>query len=244
MNRKNQITENLAIFARTPMERFRCETFWTKEPETLEWIKGFRSDGVFFDVGANIGIYSLFAASIHRRMKVYAIEPLRPNYQSIKDNIQLNAFDQIIPLNIAVSDAEREVPFHILSDDPGSSGSQIEEPVAESGELFKPIEKEMIHCTTVDRLCDRFNVVCDYLKIDIDGREWQVLQGAEKALQTSIKSVLVELNPRQVSLDAVHDWMGGKGFELDETLQSLPNHSNHRRDPKGPLNFIYVKLSE
>ncbi|CCB90872.1 putative methyltransferase, FkbM family [Waddlia chondrophila 2032/99] len=241
MSCKYHLTENLAIFCRSSIEKFRCETFWTKEPETLEWIGRFNSKAIFIDVGANIGLYSLFAASIHSKMKIYAIEPLSGNYQSIKENIQLNGFDQVIPLKIAVSDREGDVPFHILNEESGSSGSQIIEPVKESGESFKPVKEEMIHCVTVDNLCKRFNIRCDYLKIDIDGREWQVLKGAEKSLESSVQSVLVELNPFYVALDSVHAWMKDRGFSIDGILQSLANHSNNRRSPQGPLNFIYTK---
>lgn len=241
MSRTYQLTENLTVLCNSPIEKLRCETFWVKEPETLEWIKGFDSDRVFIDVGANIGLYSLFAASLHRRMKIYAVEPLEANYQSLKMNIHLNGFDLVFPLQLAVSDIEGEVPFHILSDDAGASGSQILEPVAESGESFKAIEKKMVHCVTVDSFCRRFNIQCGYLKIDIDGREWQVLLGAQKSLETSVKSVLLELNPLHVSFGTVHQWMKERGFQLDEALQSFSNHSNRRRSPDGPLNFIYTR---
>lgn len=239
MDHTFKITDQLTIHCRYPMEKFRCESFWTKEPETLEWIKTFKRDGVFLDVGANIGVYSLYAASLYRKMKIYAVEPLKVNFNSLKKNITINQFDHVLPLNLAISDQEGELPFHIIVDTPGSSGSQLNEPVAESGKSFEPLREEKIHCTTVDRLSKKFGVAFDYLKIDIDGQEWQVLKGAEQSLKGSIKSVLVELNPKAVPIDDVHAWMRERGFVVDSDLQSLPNHSNHRRDPEGPLNFIY-----
>ena len=42
--------------------QWRAETFFTKEPETIEWINTFKSDETLFDVGANIGLYSIYAA--------------------------------------------------------------------------------------------------------------------------------------------------------------------------------------
>lgn len=238
-----KITDQLVIHCHSAMEKFRCQTFWTKEPETLEWIKTFEPDGVFLDIGANIGVYTLFAASLYRKMKILAVEPLKINFNSLLNNINANKFDQVIPLNIAISDQEGELPFHIINDSPGSSGSQLNHPIAENGKTFKPLREEKVFCTTVDHLSEKYGVKIDYLKIDIDGQEMQVLKGAENSLRSSIKSVLVELNPKAMPLHEVHAWMLEKGFGLDVDLMSLPNHSNHRRDPEGPLNFIYKTIS-
>ena len=239
MSRQFHITDHLSINYSSAMEKFRCDTFWTKEPETLEWIKTFQPDTVFIDVGANIGMYTLFAASLHRKTKIYAIEPLRENFTSLKNNIELNRFDHVIPLNIAISDQEEKKVFHIITDTPGSSGSQLTNPISEKGERFDPIREEIVHCTTIDHLSKKFGIACTYLKIDIDGQEWDVLKGAHNSLKNSIKSVLVELNPLAVPLKEVHLWMLEREFILDIELQSLSTHSNNRRDPNGPLNFIY-----
>ena len=53
--------------------RYRAHTFETKEPETLRWISSFESTDTLLDIGANIGIYTLFAASNHHT--VIALEP-------------------------------------------------------------------------------------------------------------------------------------------------------------------------
>ncbi len=241
MAHQYKITNRLALISRTPIEEFRCKTFWTKEPETLLWIDRFLPKSTFIDIGANIGIYSLYAASIHPKMNIFAIEPLKENFQSLKENISLNKFNQITPLNCAISDIEGNATLHVLSDESGASGSQINSPITEKGDFFLPKKEEIIPCTTVDRLCESYNIDCQYLKIDIDGQEWQVLNGAKNSLETSIKSVLVELNPRSISLKIVHEWMKEKGFSIDQALHSLPNHSNSRKNRNGPFNFIYSK---
>ena len=53
---------------------FRGTTLFTKEPITIEWIKSFKKNSIFFDIGANIGVYSLYAA-LYSEVKVYSFEP-------------------------------------------------------------------------------------------------------------------------------------------------------------------------
>ena len=64
--------------------RFRAETFWTKEPETIQWINNnLRSDSnvrLFIDVGANIGIYTLYAASVSANVEILAAEPITKTF--------------------------------------------------------------------------------------------------------------------------------------------------------------------
>ena len=64
----------LTLFTPNWICRFRANTFSTKEPETLEWLDKSESDGVFFDIGANVGLYSLYYAAT-KKGKVYAFEP-------------------------------------------------------------------------------------------------------------------------------------------------------------------------
>ena len=65
--------------------RMRALTFETKEPETLNWIRGFDAEDNLLDIGANIGIYSLYAA--YKGGNVTAIEPDALNYALLNLNI-------------------------------------------------------------------------------------------------------------------------------------------------------------
>ena len=89
------------------IEQWRHDTFWDKEPETIEWIKSFEPNTVFFDVGANIGIYSLYAASLYSESLIYAFEPVKQNFVRLMQNIELNKFNNIIALPVGISDVDR-----------------------------------------------------------------------------------------------------------------------------------------
>src|SRR5262245_45216455 len=71
------------------MTKWRVETIYTKEPCTLEWIETFSADDVLFDIGANVGMYSIWAAAT-RRCRVIAFEPEALNYALLNRNIEAN----------------------------------------------------------------------------------------------------------------------------------------------------------
>lgn len=173
-------------------------------------------------------------------MKIFSFEPLKPNHQSLLENIILNKFNHVIPLNQAVSDHEGEEFFFIKDYQPGSRGSQLLKPLDKRGKPFLSLGEQLIKCVTIDAFVEKIGQHASYLKINTGGQEWKVLKGAEKTLQRSIRSVLIELNPLFVPLHEVHDWMLQYGFILDVELQSLENHSNKLRK-EGPLNFIYTR---
>ena len=92
----------------TGNEAHRAFTFFSKEPETLGWIDSFRdvsgiADFVVFDVGANIGIYSLYARTKHKSARVYSFEPEAQSFASLCRNIDANKLDMVMPFQIALS---------------------------------------------------------------------------------------------------------------------------------------------
>src|SRR5579872_530060 len=85
----------LRIATPNEMTLWRVETFWQKEPNTLKWIDTFRPDDLFLDIGANIGLYSLYAA-FSRGVQVIAFEPESLNYSLLNTNLFLNQIDSKI----------------------------------------------------------------------------------------------------------------------------------------------------
>src|SRR6185437_4913944 len=68
---------------------WRVNTFATKEPETLDWIDSLPEGAVLWDIGANVGLYSVYAAKA-RRCRVWAFEPSVFNVELLARNIFLN----------------------------------------------------------------------------------------------------------------------------------------------------------
>ena len=96
---KDDGDQSLILHTPNPICTYRANTFCTKEPETLDWIRSFGGIGAFFDVGANVGIFSLFHAKLFDQ-KVYAFEPYSENVKMIHLSKEVNKFTQleIIPM--------------------------------------------------------------------------------------------------------------------------------------------------
>ena len=91
--------------------RRRAFKFESKEPETLNWIKGFDAGDSLLDIGANIGMYSLYAA--YKGVNVIAIEPDALNYALLNLNIKLNDYgEKIVPYCIAIHDENKFSKFN------------------------------------------------------------------------------------------------------------------------------------
>ncbi|MCG8430857.1 MAG: FkbM family methyltransferase [Candidatus Omnitrophica bacterium] len=224
------VTDKFKIYCNSTVEHYRCDTFYDKEPETISWIDGF-DDGVFIDVGANIGIYSLYCASIHPNMTIYAIEPMVANYVRLCMNVGLNEFKNIQPIHAAVGYEPKWLSMRTLactSDKPGTSGHSISD----------EHQGQPVIYTNLSALFSE----ADYLKIDTDGNETDVLRGAKRVLP-KLKSLLVEA--RTDTQDAIDHKLQFKGFRLDKELWDLPNHSRYRREKEAnndAVNLIYRNL--
>jgi FkbM family methyltransferase len=174
-----------AIDFSAEIPRFRAETFWSKEPETLEWINrnlGNKSNvGLFIDVGANIGIYSLYASIVNQGVSIISIEPFSTNFLELEKNISLNSKqNQIVALEVALSSRSGRGNLRIADVRLGSSGSQIE--VTDDSSSAQTIVE------TGDRLVDSRSDLLSQsggkvmLKIDTDGNE---LSGSSGGLNLS-----------------------------------------------------------
>ena len=120
-------------------EMSRCMNLFTKEEGTCSWIREtVRQGEVFYDVGANIGIYTIMAGrQVGADGQVLAFEPHGPTFTCLLNNIMANDLEQIVaPCNFALSDREGFFPFNYQSNAPGSSDSQLHSRRRGSGEEY------------------------------------------------------------------------------------------------------------
>jgi FkbM family methyltransferase len=177
----------------TKLELWRADTFWTKEPGTIAWLESLHPSDVLLDVGANIGLYSLYAAQ--RVKHVYAVEPHLVTVQTLIQNIQANNLqDKITVLQIGLGENAGYQPFHYNSLKAASSGSQIDQPISESGQAYVPLFTELKRVDTIDGLIKSGTIEHPTaIKIDVDGREPQILYGAMSCLvNPMLRTVQVE----------------------------------------------------
>jgi FkbM family methyltransferase len=224
----------------TDMEKYRADTFYTKEPETLVWIDGFKQNSIFIDVGANIGVYSLYCAMTKPRVQVYAFEPSRANFVRLDDNISLNSAWNIAPFNMAMSRTQAIFPFYVPNTQIGASGGQVGRPIDEHGEKFEPECENQVFTISFDNFFELIpNKRPTYLKIDVDGREMDVIRGISRHAP-ALEGVLVEVNTDCVTLSDVTQKMRGFGLVPDNRINHIKPHSSDRRGGN-PINVVYSR---
>ena len=244
----NTIAKNYNLLDTNPIEQWRCDTFFTKEPETLQWIEKLMRNGeVLYDVGANIGVYSLYAASLYPEMKVYGFEPFVNNYTRLCENIHLNGFKNVFAVCIALSQEPGISPLFIKDPVVGSSGHQIDQSVDEWGEEFEAVRTHHILTDTIDNLIAHYGLTApNHIKIDVDGAEGKIVNGMVKTIQNpSLKSVLIEINHTSTDGDEVIRLFRKQGFTTDNEFNKLEKHSRYRREGtiyEDTENVVFTRL--
>ena len=92
---------------------WRAETLFSKEPETIQWIRNFKSNSIFYDIGANVGMYSIFAAINDKKNKIYSFEPHAGNFMSLVKNININNVPKLLSPTLWRYQIERNSQFYI-----------------------------------------------------------------------------------------------------------------------------------
>ena len=226
-----RLDNGLAMTSDTELEKWRAETLFSKEPETIAWIDHYsKNGGFFYDVGANIGGYSLYAAYTNRDLSVYSFEPVTNNYLTLLRNKELNKLSNLIPFQLALSSASKLDTIYISDDRIGNSGAQVSAPINEHGQRFKPLAKEILLCLRLDSMVDEYNFpIPSFMKIDVDGHELDILGGAMKTLTSpELASILIECNGDE-SMKKISLILSDKGFIPDDAFNKIPNHSSNRR---------------
>jgi FkbM family methyltransferase len=208
----------LEFFTPNLVCQWRAKTFSTKEPETLKWIDEFGSDGIFFDIGANIGLYSIYYAK-SKSGKVLAFEPSVLNTKQLVKNISLNQVSDLVNvLTVPLTDKDGFATFKHSSLDEGGALSSFGVPYGHDGTGFQETLSYSLLGFTLDSLVELSLIPSNpsLIKIDVDGIEPLILRGARKTLNNPhCTSVLVEVTPKFIQQAAgVSQCLREAGFIL------------------------------
>lgn len=226
------ITPRFRLHAGNSLEEYRCQSFFTKEPETVAWIEQMMQDGeVLLDVGANIGIYAIYAALLYPRSRVYAVEPFEKNYHRLCANRRLNQLDNLVALHLGFSDLNAIEPLFVKDERLGASGSQLHQNLDEHGRPYEVLWREFVPTMSIDSFLEVFACpVPNHIKIDVDGIEARIVAGMQDTLRNeSLRSVLIEINKDSSDVEALLKTFREAGFRNDHPLNSMPGHSRERR---------------
>jgi len=227
------------IRANNSITYYRASSFFNKEPETLAWIDQFKENEVFYDIGANIGLYSIYAAL--KGCKVCAFEPESQNYAELNNNLYKNQLTELVKaINIAFSSENKLDVLNLSSVQPGAALHNIGEPLTYEKISFNPKFIQSICAYRLDDFIEMYKLpVPNYLKIDVDGHEYEIIQGAQQTLQSNdLRSILIELNTDLKCDNELMQSIIGYGFKLNEKYSIELQQENNL----SVKNFIFDRV--
>jgi len=229
----------MSLYTPNSMCSFRSDTFSTKEPETLEWIERFggKEKKILFDIGANIGIYSIYHSLLNGGRTI-SFEPSFFNLKQIAKNISLNKCENlisVIPNALSSSSCVSELLYQSTDEGGALSAFGVEYGYGRIQatdrvrfrEKLKPTCKTKVAGFSLDDLFewglleDKPNLI----KIDVDGIEDLILEGSVNTLSSDeCVSVLVEVDlGRTTQYEKMSNILLGCGFRLREAYGSHNN---------------------
>lgn len=178
----------------------RAKNIYISEPDTINWINSFKKRSSFLDVGANIGIYSLYAAKL-LQTKVISVEPECHNFFMLNLNIIDNSMHKIIKAYpIALNDKFKIDNLYLSNIKFGGSGHNFGASLDQNKKKFKNSHIQGSIALSVDQLLSEIKFKPNYIKIDVDGNEDKIVRGMKKTLKlNNLKSILIEINIKDKS---------------------------------------------
>lgn len=209
--------QTLRFHAPNRMTQWRVESLFTKEPDTVAWLRSMQAGEVLVDVGANVGMYSVFAAMV-RGVRVIAFEPESQNYALLNRNIALNQLSgTVTAYPLALSDRSGADALYLSDFSEGGSCHSFGEQVGFDLKPRASAFSQGAFSVPLDQLVSAGSVpVPDHIKLDVDGFEHKVLAGAAQTLKNpKVKSVLIELNTHLEEHRQAIQRLEAHGFSYD-----------------------------
>jgi len=182
------------------------EVYIVKEYHKL--LKFIKEDSIIIDIGAQIGIFSIFAGKIKQNVKVYSYEPFTPNYELLKKNIELNKLNKnVFPFQLGLAKKGGERNFVICDNNTGGHGFFCKD----------GSKKISIKVINLKEVFDKNKIKeCSFLKMDCEGAEYEILFNTPDEYLNKIKSITMEFH-KNGDVKRLKNFLEKKGFEVEIT---------------------------
>lgn len=240
--------KDLTFFSPNFLTNLLIKDFYSKEPETIEWIDNFKRNKkiIFWDIGSNIGIYSIYAAATLEDIEVISFEPSTSNLRILSRNISINNLNNKIkifhlPLG---EDKNKFVKFSERKFNEGESHNSIDENIDFEGKKLNPSNSYNLLSTCIDQIIEeKILDIPDYIKIDVDGIEHLILKGGLKLLKNpKVLEIQIEINENYIKqLNTVKKIMSDSMFKLKEKKRN--DLTDYYKDQKFSkiYNYYFVR---
>ncbi|WP_038900001.1 FkbM family methyltransferase [Dickeya dadantii] len=203
----------------------------------------------FIDVGANIGLHTLYATTlIGESGRIVALEPHPVTREILRKNLEINGLlDRVTISPLAISNEDNStVLFEYFAEHPAMSGLKISKEVL--NKFNGTIERTEVNTITIDTLVSRYNIIPDLIKIDVEGFEYSVLEGCKKTIQDypqvrflmEYEKVMAESVMRPGIGSEIASFFESKGFHVyrvDENELCSMSYSEFSNDSRGDYVF-------
>ena len=195
---KLKSNKSLIFFSPNFLINLLIRDFHSKEPETIEWIDNFdkKNKIIFWDIGSNIGLYSVYAAATIENIEVISFEPSTSNLRILSRNISINNLEKkikIFQLPLGVN-KNKFLEFSERKFNEGESHNSLDKNINFEGKKLDPMNSYQVLSTNIDQIIDdKILDIPNYIKIDVDGIEHLILKGGIKLFKnTQISEIQIE----------------------------------------------------
>jgi FkbM family methyltransferase len=153
-----------------------------------------KNASVAFDIGANVGSWSVIMNKLNPACQIYSFEPIPKTFALLERNASLNAGKKILPVNAAVSDCDGEMDFEVPGNVAIFGRLAPRKNATLSDGRFAGASISKVRTIRLDHFCKDRNIdTIDFLKIDVEGFELSALRGlSELILNKRIKAFHIE----------------------------------------------------
>lgn len=192
----------------------RARSLLTKQPATIEWIDSFGPNSVFWDVGANVGVYTLYAA-LRGDARVVAFEPAAVNYFLLAANCEANRLDARVDcLLVGLGRGKAIGRLGLSQFSPGGSFSFREK---QDG---KRSSHQAALLLSMDQLVEEFGLECpNYIKIDVPGLTEEIIAGGVGMLgREAVRELHIEMREHSKAGQRIVKTLSELGFAIANRL--------------------------
>jgi FkbM family methyltransferase len=209
----------------------------TRESVSVDIVKELLKEGeIVLEAGANIGYYAILESIIiGKKGIVYAVEPIKENFELLKKNISHNNLKNVKAFNIGFSDKQGELKINVSSEGNLNSPREI-------GNILRI---ENVKCETLDRFFkNKKNPT--FMRMDIEGYEDIVFNGGDKTLD-NLNKIFVELHFPLIGKERMTNLLNKlkeKGFEIHKAVMEWERLEDEKTSLGRIVNYLYKKRSK
>lgn len=179
-----------------------------------------RQSSIILDIGAHIGLFSIYASALNPKVKIIALEPEPNNFALMKENLKLNHCENVVVKNIAlVSDGQQNIDLYL-------SENSHNHTTTPNHLTTQPLDHVIVPATNLGKLIKQNKLdKISLLKMDIEGTEFEIFENVEDKILNIVENIAVEYhedeNNKRADLENI---IRSHGFSVEH----FPNHYDKR----------------